>query len=42
MDICRRAMPPLIDYAPRIGEVAPHFAACYWVEQNMGGAIRLS
>jgi hypothetical protein len=26
----------LIDYAPRLGEEKPHFAACHWVEQNVG------
>lgn len=34
MDICRAQMPPLVDYAARLGEDAPHFAACHWVEQN--------
>ncbi len=35
MDICREQMPPLVDYAPRLNETAPHWAACHWVEQNI-------
>ncbi len=34
MEICRRQMPPLVDYAPRLNEDVPHWAACHWVEQN--------
>ena len=34
MEICRQQMPPLVDYAPRLKEDAPHWAACHWVEQN--------
>jgi oligopeptide/dipeptide ABC transporter ATP-binding protein len=34
MDVCRVEMPPLVDYAPRLGESEPHWAACHWVEQN--------
>lgn len=33
MDICRAQMPPLVDYAARLGEDAPHLVACHWVEQ---------
>jgi oligopeptide/dipeptide ABC transporter ATP-binding protein len=36
MDICWQQMPAFIDYAPRLGEEKPHFAACHWVEQNVG------
>jgi oligopeptide/dipeptide ABC transporter ATP-binding protein len=35
MPICLEQMPPLVDYAPRLGETAPHLAACHWVEQNL-------
>jgi len=35
MDICWQQMPPLVDYAPRLGESKPHLAACHWVEQNI-------
>jgi ABC-type oligopeptide transport system ATPase subunit len=35
MDICWQQMPSLVDYGPRLGESAPHFAACHWVEQNL-------
>ncbi|MDQ3812748.1 MAG: ABC transporter ATP-binding protein [Armatimonadota bacterium] len=35
MDICWQEMPPLVDYAPRLGESQPHLAACHWVEQEM-------
>ncbi len=35
MDVCRRAMPPLVDYAPQLGETFPHLAACHWVAQNL-------
>ncbi len=34
MDICRQEMPPLVDYGPRAGEDAPHWAACHWVERQ--------
>jgi oligopeptide/dipeptide ABC transporter ATP-binding protein len=36
MDICRREMPPLVDYAHKLGERVPHLAACHWVEQRLG------
>jgi ABC-type oligopeptide transport system ATPase subunit len=36
MDICWQQMPAFIDYAPRLNEEKPHFAACHWVEQNVG------
>jgi len=35
MAICWQQMPPLVDYAPRLGESDPHLAACHWVEQNL-------
>jgi oligopeptide/dipeptide ABC transporter ATP-binding protein len=35
MEICRREMPPLVDYAPPLGEASPHFAACHWTEQQV-------
>ncbi len=35
MDICRQTMPALVDYARRLGETAPHWAACHWTEQNL-------
>ncbi len=35
MDVCRAQMPPLVDYAARLGEDAPHLAACHWVEQSL-------
>lgn len=38
MDVCRRVMPPLVDYAPHLGEAAPHLAACHWVEQQYPSA----
>ncbi len=38
MDVCRAEMPPLKDYAARLGEEAPHLAACHWVEQNTSSA----
>ncbi len=41
MDVCRAQMPPLRDYAPRLGEATPHFAACHWVEQNTSAATPL-
>ena len=34
MEICRQKMPALIDFAPRMGESAPHWAACHWTEQQ--------
>ncbi len=40
MDICREQMPPLVDYAPRLDEEKPHFAACHHVEQNLQRAER--
>src|SRR5204863_7448567 len=36
MPVCWREMPPLVDYGPRLGETHPHWAACHWVEQNLG------
>ena len=39
MDVCRAQMPPLIDYAARLGEDALHFAACHWVEQTVPSAF---
>jgi hypothetical protein len=35
MEICRKQMPPLVDYAPRLGETEPHWAACHWTEQRL-------
>jgi len=40
MDICRQQMPPLLDYRARIGQKAPHWAACHWVEQTLGAGTR--
>jgi len=40
MDICRQQMPPLLDYRARIGQSAPHWAACHWVEQTLGAGTR--
>jgi oligopeptide/dipeptide ABC transporter ATP-binding protein len=34
MEICRATMPPLVDYGPRRGESAPHWAACHWTQQQ--------
>ena len=44
MDTCRVEMPPLVDYAPRLGEnerggealsrSEPHWAACHWTAQQ--------
>jgi len=36
MEICWKEMPPLVDYAPRLGESKPHLAACHWVEKELG------
>ncbi len=36
MDICRRQMPPSVDYAARLNERVPHFAACHWTQQTLG------
>lgn len=35
MDICRAQMPPMKDYAERLGETKAHWAACHWVEQTL-------
>jgi oligopeptide/dipeptide ABC transporter ATP-binding protein len=35
MEVCREQMPPLVDYAPRLGEAAPHWAACHWTEKRL-------
>jgi ABC-type dipeptide/oligopeptide/nickel transport system ATPase component len=40
MEICRTTMPPLVDYAPRLGESAPHWAACHWTEQQVEQPVR--
>lgn len=37
MDICTREMPHLIDFAPRLGETEPHWAACHWTDQQLSG-----
>ncbi|MFN3649968.1 MAG: ABC transporter ATP-binding protein [Armatimonadota bacterium] len=41
MEICRQQMPPLVDFAPRLGESHPHFAACHWVEQDTARAAEV-
>jgi oligopeptide/dipeptide ABC transporter ATP-binding protein len=35
LDVCRSVMPPLVDYAPQLGEQSPHFAACHAVDQDL-------
>jgi len=35
MEVCRAQMPSLVDYAPRLGEPEPHWAACHWTEQRL-------
>jgi oligopeptide transport system ATP-binding protein len=40
LDVCRSEMPPLVDYAPRLDETDPHWAACHWVEQQIGAGER--
>jgi oligopeptide/dipeptide ABC transporter ATP-binding protein len=35
MEVCREAMPPLTDFAPRLGEERPHLAACHWLDQEL-------
>jgi oligopeptide/dipeptide ABC transporter ATP-binding protein len=41
MEICRTTMPPLIDYGPRLGEPAPHWAACHWTEQQLPSQMKV-
>ncbi len=41
MDVCQRVMPPLVDYAPALGEAAPHLAACHWTQQKYPSAAPL-
>jgi peptide/nickel transport system ATP-binding protein/oligopeptide transport system ATP-binding protein len=35
MPVCLAEMPPLKDYSARLGESAPHLAACHWVDNNL-------
>ncbi len=35
MEVCHTVMPPLVDYAPRLGESEPHLAACHWTDQQL-------
>lgn len=39
MDICKSEMPPMTDYAPALGETAPHLAACHWTAQQYPLAV---